>query len=296
MSNSSALHSEPARRRLTPAQYYHKPARLTRLLMRTGLLERDQMFWWWPDQKINFGDWVGPLIYEWRTGRRPLYCNSAGSARGQYYLTAGSILSFNHQPDRAVVWGSGVISDQVPISRPKQIHAVRGPMTRQRYLDEGFDCPDVYGDPGILVPHVLELDGISPNFRLGIIPHFSEAHMVPELVRANPDIKIIDVLSDVETVSRQIADCAHICSSSLHGLIITHALNRPAAWIRFSEGTHIDGWKFQDYYRSGRIEDLSGPSWINAEVTPDDLIDLARRAPRPDTERLMNPLLQACPF
>ncbi|MDO5646733.1 polysaccharide pyruvyl transferase family protein [Paracoccus sp. (in: a-proteobacteria)] len=289
------MNAAAERSHLTPAQGYTKPSRPVRALMRLGLLQGRRMYWWWGD-KINFGDWVGPLIYEWRTGRRPIFCNSRGSSAGHYYVTAGSVLSFGHQAGRGIVWGSGVISGDAEIARPKVIHAVRGPLTRGRCLDLGYDCPPVYGDPGILVPQVLGLVPSQPRYKLGIIPHFREAAALSAHWATNPDVCVIDVLTDVETVARQIADCAVVVSSSLHGLIVSHAMNIPAGWVRFQPGDHLDRWKFHDYYASGGVTDDIAPVMLGADAQMADLITVATNAPRPQLEPLMQPLLDCCPF
>ena len=62
--------------------------------------------------------------------------------------------------------------------------------------------------------------------------------------------KIIDLrTTDIESVICEILSCKYILSTSLHGIIVSHAYGIPALWM---EKGYIDtdGFKFNDYFSS----------------------------------------------
>lgn len=105
--------------------------------------------------KANWGDDINywffreltktPLInYDWS-----LYTQKLNRP---YIMGIGSILTL-FPIKNSIIWGSGIISEKAPIKgRPQEVRAVRGPLTRQRLLDQGINCPEVYGDPALLLP------------------------------------------------------------------------------------------------------------------------------------------------
>jgi hypothetical protein len=127
---------------------------------------------------------------------------------------------------------------------------VRGPFTRSRIIDCGGECPEIYGDPALLL--ALMCDESKKEFDVGIVPHYVDYNYVKETY---PDYKVINVknLDPLET-AREITKCRSIISSSLHGIICAHAYNIPAAWVPFSNKLKGDGIKFQDHYSSVNLK------------------------------------------
>lgn len=240
----------------------------------------------------NFGDWVGPFLYWKLTGREPAF-RRPGETRHPVHFTAGSILTL--ADSNSVVWGSGILSSKAAFPRPRRTCAVRGPRTLRRFGELGYPCPDVFGDPAILLPRVHAPRDPAARFRLGVIPHFRDLPEVEAALGSTPDVKIVDVRQAVERVVDDICACERTVSSSLHGLIVSHAYGVPSGWVRFSDRLGGDGVKFADYFESvglEGVEPLRAPRAFDAA----SLLDHARSAPLPDQEPLRGPLLDACPF
>lgn len=247
------------------------------------------MFWSWYEPR-NFGDWVGPYLYEAITGHPPLYCPKKRISQFGCFMTAGSILRHLTKDDVATIWGSGIISNTDTPCRPKKVLAVRGPLTFKRLSNLGYDCPPVYGDPAILLPCFYKPN---PIFRadhpIGIIPHFVDK----DIWEQQDGIVIIDPTQPLERVIDEISSCKITFSSSLHGIIVSHAYGVPSVWIRPKNPIHGDDSKFYDYFLSSGIQ-----------VTPIRLNDQSRNsidyyskyATLPSHSKLIESLNNCCPF
>lgn len=196
--------------------------------------------WWNPIP--NLGDAVSPLIVAHLSGRAVVH--TGDRARGKL-VAVGSIL--NRARDGDVVWGSGLISAE---SRPKGtrilVTAVRGPRTAARLRGLGIDCPEVYGDPGCLLPRLYPrpLDA-APRFALGVIPHHRDQEL---LGPPDPAIRVLDIMSGPEAFLAELWGCQRVVSSSLHGIIFAEAYGIPAHWLELSDRVLGGGHKFADYY------------------------------------------------
>jgi pyruvyltransferase len=205
-------------------------------------------YWWRGDP--NFGDALSPLVLNWISGYKVLNIENLPWYRGPVYLTVGSILD-SVNVDNVVVWGSGFISSQGRMAmEPKQILAVRGPLTRQKLLDQGVKCPEVYGDPGLLVRRMFD-SALTKEFEYGIVPHIDDKGLIPPLLAHNDGVNIIDVQSNPMEFVRELCRCKRILSSSLHGLITADAFGIPSAQFCLSDQISGGGiFKFMDYYKS----------------------------------------------
>ncbi|WP_407669987.1 polysaccharide pyruvyl transferase family protein [Ornithinimicrobium ciconiae] len=143
------------------------------------------------------------------------------------------------------VWGAGSLHGQ-PLALPEaQFLAVRGELTR-----ELVDAPGdpALGDPGILVSHFLPRPPL--RWRVGIVPHhFHEDDTLWDrlAIAAGPAVRVIDVRRGPTAVLRDIARCAAIVSTSLHGLITADAYGIPAVWTRRAPDLWGGRFKFDDY-------------------------------------------------
>lgn len=261
-----------------------------------GLSNNRNMSWYFlPEDGFNFGDWIGPYLFEEMTGKTPLLWQPRFPSRATVYFTVGSILHTIRRPDVAIVWGSGAISPDRDFPRPRDVLAVRGPLTREVMMRQGYRCPQVYGDPAILMPRFYD-PAIDFRYCIGIVPHFSHLEETKRRFSGRKEIKVVDVRQPVKNVIDDILSCEHVLSSSLHGLIISHSYGRPAAWIRFELPLVGDGFKFNDYFFAGGIAGEVYPESLSGKESTSTLKAMCSAAPMPDNEKLAAALIDACPF
>lgn len=196
---------------------------------------------------INFGDMLNPLLFEYITGTK--YEHVKDTTSGECVLMIGSILNWAKSGN--IVWGTGIVNGKGDISRDIDVRAVRGPLSRKYLLDKGVKCPEIYGDPAILLPDHF-LPKVKKQYKLGIVPHVIDASHVSTNCS---DILKIDLSKDPKDVIKNMLKCENIISSSLHGLIVADAYGIPSTWCEFSDKVIGNGFKFLDYYQSIGVND-----------------------------------------
>lgn len=261
---------------------------------------------WWNEVKIqrkkfeNYGDLIGKYLVEKISKKNVVWVKpSAFSIFNWFspiYVTVGSILT--HVNKYCIVWGSGIISKNHPIHKAEFI-AVRGPQTRKYLMSQGFEVPEIYGDPALLLPDYF-YPIIQKKYKYGIIPHYNDMDIVKGWFKDNDNIHIIDLMTnDVESKTKEILSCNKIISSSLHGIIVAHAYQIPAVWQKFSEKIFGDDIKYQDYMESVKIPiyqpEIRITEYLESELEP--LFNQFTSLPQTeDIEVLKKGLMDVCPF
>jgi len=194
--------------------------------------------WWSKAPKPgNLGDVLTPYILE-GMGLRVKWMPREKAQ----LLAIGSIIRF--AGPRQTVWGSGAMWRHDSPSPGARYLAVRGPFTREVVLRAGGSCPEIYGDPALLLP-LIHNGPVEQTDNIAIVPHYVDEKGVRRRfkgwrvispLRANP-LEVVD----------EIRSCRAILSSSLHGIIVAHAYGIPAAWVRFSNLLDGDDTKFRDH-------------------------------------------------
>ena len=290
------------------------------------------LFWWRGCRgRPNFGDEMGPYLFQRLTGRKAVFCDDLGF-QGDVYAVAGSILHLcrpNH-----VVWGVGALSESrfhviesrwgavadhfrndnlrkpknglrgdsrrlvgsllrgFKFDRPRRIHAVRGPLTRRLLQRQGIDCPPVYGDPALLLPQVFRPEA-KPQHSLGIFPHYLDAAHPRLADLSDRGALILSPWEPVETVIRKMLSCRGIASSSLHGVVTADAYGIPSLWIRFGRRLDAQKFKFHDYFLSIGQRPYTPVCVAHPMISPADIrAQLKYYRPRIDLSRLA----AACPL
>ncbi len=249
----------------------------------------------------NWGDDMNRVLIEKLSGKTVLSLPDTCVQRiaGIHsYLVVGSTLSFISL-DHVTVWGAGIINENEKdriSGKPDRITAVRGPLTARVLREKGYDCPDVFGDPILLLPKLYGPKK-EQRYDIGIIPHYTDRNLELFQLFDSPRMRIIEVrnYSRWQDFVDQICSCRLILSSSLHGLICAEAYGIPAIWTGFSD--YRPGWefKFRDFYKSIQKDVMSFvPIRDAASVESEVILRLAAewRPGRID----LSPLLSACPF
>lgn len=252
----------------------------------------------------NWGDDLNCYFLRELTGRPILMYHNFKLAKWLHlknFLCIGTLLdAVNYSNSRTIVWGSGVSGQERTFVNPQKILSVRGPKTKEFCDRYSVQCPEVYGDPALLLPLVYKPKGAPPFalpsregtlpetrnskletklYRLGIIPHVIDLHhpVIEEIREKYADeISIIDLAHYKKwtDVIDQICSCERILSSSLHGLIVSDAYQVPSCWIELSGNISGGYFKFYDYASSVE-RDFSEPSRIEKIA---DVADIANHA------------------
>lgn len=264
-----------------------------------------RLFWW--NEKIiqgkskeNYGDVLGKFLVEKISGKKVVFAwpkkFSFLDFFSPIYVTIGSILAnVNH---KCIVWGSGIINKEIKIKNAKFL-AVRGPQTRKYLMDLGYEVPEVYGDPALLLPRYFN-PKVDKKYQYGIVPHYNDYKVVEKWFENRSDIHLIDMMTnDIESKTIEFLQCERIISSSLHGVIIAHAYGIPAIWQKFSDKVFGDDIKYQDYMESIQIPfyhpEIKTEAYTNDEMT--SLFQQYASLPNPQVlEDLRNGLMEVCPF
>ncbi len=210
------------------------------------------LYYWQQPQFVNFGDYLSLKLVE-RIVNCPVHVHRRNpNIKVKKLLAIGSLMSFALDED--VIWGTGVNGKLMNKTDYKftnlDIRAIRGPLSRKFLLDQfGINCPEIYGDPALLVPCLFPefVKSETPKYDYIVIIHYSELNLFPK----TEDGRIIHATDPWDEIISKIVDSKFVISSSLHGVIVAEAFGIPARLLRVSETEPL--FKFQDYYAgSGR--------------------------------------------
>lgn len=244
--------------------------------------------------RYNLGDSLGGVICSYLLKEKGIEVDKEISKTKHLFTVGsnifGSSLKGNYQS--ATIWGSGLQS--IPrrreafcqrISRRKlDIRAVRGPLTKDLIEKFGHRCPEVYGDPAILMPLIYKPD-ITPNYKYSVVLQFYHERKFREV---HPHERVISMnTNDYKSVIDEICASEIIYTSSLHGIILAETYGIPAVFFRGLEKA-ID-FKYKDWYLS------TGRSHVPFCDTFEDAIKTAPPT-IPQLEQLQQGLLDSFPY
>ncbi len=206
----------------------------------------------------NFGDNLNSELVRLISGQTPKLVNNrfGNLEKETIYMAIGSVLGW--ATEETEVWGAGFISDSdfvTDIPTPKRIHAVRGPETRNILITKGIRCPEIFGDPALLMPRFYN-PKLEKKYKISVIPHAIDRVLIPELTKSFPNAHFIDVTQDVYKFIDEVIKSEYIISSALHGCITAYAYGVPYEHQKFSDKVLGNGFKFEDFEKSKQYIDL----------------------------------------
>ncbi len=255
----------------------------------------DPIFIVWADSGAairNWGDKLNPVMAALLSDRPVAHGRArTRSDTALVHRMIGSSLAGANM--REAVYGTGFIdSGDVP-KKAKVLAAVRGPLSQRKLTEAGIEAPALFGDLALLMP-LFYRPTVEKTYDLGIIQHFRDAQNEPmPVIPAGMKVRKIDILGSITGVVDAILSCREVCSSSLHGLIASHAYGVPGTWIKFGDWPVGDDFKFRDYLMSAGwdapepflIEKgrTSAAELVGEKITTRSLVDVPK-------------LIAACPF
>ena len=212
-------------------------------------------------------------------------------------LAIGSIIEMRCR-ENSVIWGSGMMNGICKLKvKPYKVLAVRGPLTRMLLMKKGIECPEIYGDPALLLPLYYQ-PSVKKKYKVGIIPHYNDLDniYVSEFLQKYKNDSILINLRDYthwRDIPERINECEMILSSSLHGLIVSDAYNIPNVWVSFSDKIVGGNFKYLDYFKS--VARTTEKPWcINGSIEYNDILRFIKHW-SPITFN-PEPLIRCCPF
>ncbi|MEW6552571.1 MAG: polysaccharide pyruvyl transferase family protein [Campylobacterota bacterium] len=229
----------------------------------------------------NFGDYLSKIIVG-KIAKENGFENMVN--RSNKLLAIGSILHFAKSDD--IIWGSGIngkISLEKLTFNNLDIRALRGPLTKNILNKMGIKTPDIFGDPALLMPSLFDNLVYKPvKNKVTIIPNLNEYEECKRLISSS--FSLISPLRHWSFIIDEILTSEIIYTSSLHGLIISEALNVPVKLFKPFGGETM--FKYEDYLEgTGRklvkmpktfhdgVVERNGVSFNKLNMELSDLVD-----------------------
>lgn len=240
---------------------------------------------WWSMRKENgdenVGDYLSIVITEFMLKKRGLSIDTKIKDTKHLY-TVGSIIQGGAQ--NAVIWGSGLkhgkddFGTLAKLTRKLDVRLVRGPETRKGLIESGYKCPELYGDPAILMPLIYQPNETEKKEYLVVLHHAT--------IRNIPN-SITPITNNYKDFIDKIYNTKLVISSSLHGIILAETYGVPAILLTDKETDNM--FKYNDYYYStGRKNYPVAKSIEEALAMP--IPDV------PDLTSIRNDIMSAFPY
>lgn len=240
----------------------------------------------------NLGDTLGIVITKWMLDKKGIEL-SKHTKKTSLLMTVGSLAGVGFSD--VVMWGSGV---HLPYNvyniyfmrnfRKIDIRAVRGPLTRCMYLGSGYNCPEIYGDPAILMPLIYKNQSCEKKYDVSVIIHYRNKTNFDKF--ENENLHFIDIeTSDYESFIDEIMLSKKVISSTLHGIILAEVYGVPTVFL--NSGGYVDTalTKYYDWYLSTNRTDIKIANSLEEalNIKPMEL---------PDIDKMQKNIISSFPY
>lgn len=249
-------------------------------------LKRQVNLEWW-NKKNNLGDVLSEIVFTWMLENKQIEKNKKIS-RTVHLFGIGSVIGMGNFD--ATIWGSGIhtfktIKDIINQSKYRKydIRAVRGPITAEILNVCGYKCPEIYGDPAVLMKNIYTPYNIEKKYKYSAILHIEHQD-----IDISDNIHYINMnTTDYKKVIDEIMASEVVISSSLHGIILSETYGVPAVFLKHGMGNEL--LKFYDwYYSTGRDSVKIANNMQEAlQMVPMEL---------PELEEMQERLIQSFPY
>lgn len=193
---------------------------------------------------------------------------------GNRLLLVGSIMNEVKKDDiiNGIGWkGNDIVFDQNLIESLK-VYGVRGPLTRSFFEKHNADLSNLKFeyDPGLLIKEVYDIDlRKSKEKQVLFLPHFRDAFVYKG--KFPKQVKVVNIDNHPKVIAKEILKSKVVYASSLHGIIFSHALNKPCVFVK--PQTNEPLFKYRDYYLSiGQelpegLDDIYAVNFMNDKPT-----------------------------
>lgn len=236
------------------------------------------LHWWRMNgAQQNVGDSLSPVVVEYMKKQCGIGNNISGR-RNTHLYAIGSIIDGGYQ--NATIWGSGLIRGDKEFwwrkIRKLDVRCVRGPETRRVLINNGYTCPECYGDPALLMPLIYSPKVTEKKYQYRVIQHY---------IYRNPLKNSLNPLTNNwQDFIHELVHSELIISNSLHGIILAEAYGIPAILLKHN----MNMFKYRDYYYSTGRYDFPIAESIEEALR-------MKPAPLPDLQKLQRNLLDSFP-
>ncbi|MEP5934127.1 MAG: polysaccharide pyruvyl transferase family protein, partial [Winogradskyella arenosi] len=144
------------------------------------------------------------------------------------------------------------LKEKKDIIESAKVYGVRGPLTKSLFEKYGADLSNLKFefDPGLLIRDVYNIDvKKSKERQVLFIPHFRDLWIYKDYPKG---VKVISIVNKPETIIKEILKSSVVYASSLHGIIFSHALNKPCVFVAPQSEEPL--FKYRDYFLSIGME------------------------------------------
>lgn len=199
----------------------------------------------------NAGDIFNKDLIKFLYKQDPFITRNEGSK----LLLVGSIASVIKENDiiNGIGWKGNDLSEISEHIKNATVYGVRGPLTKELFIKYNADLSNLKFelDPGLLIKEVYNLSiKNNTNTQTVFIPHYKDEEIYKGVFPKG--FKHVRIDNHPKTIAKEIMKSKIVYTSSLHGIVFSHALNKPCVFVAPQSNEPI--FKYEDYFLSINIE------------------------------------------